>query len=434
MIKKYLSVSEIEQQEHLSLDRLQKLSSIKSKIASEDMMLRPQNSLLELMNWSINMFGPFLKEHNNIKKYLHNSISMDGQFLQFCEENSINITPLMHDCIVSWQTGDHEKFFCQGSFKVESSELEFIHNALMHKGNQNEDEISFFNLVDDCQFEKYVLFRNTYDKWVLDRDRTNQLIRVVEGQDVAYDRNTSWDDIFLPKETKTLIQNTVEGFLKSKDFYEKSKIPWKKGIILHGKAGCGKSSIIRSIISNYDFKPVTILPAPSPEGLAEAFAYAEEQSPGLLFIDDLDSMMEFINLKQFLDLLDGVVSKNGLLVIATVNNLKVLPESLRDRPLRFDRKIEIPAPNEEMAFKYLKKWFSKILTDKKLKEIAKDCVKNSFCYVHIKDLYISSMYNAIADGRDIITLEDINVAMTQVKKDNSLLKSKTIGIDKYMTK
>ena len=77
--------------------------------------------------------------------------------------------------------------------------------------------------------------------------------------------------------------------MASKDFYPKNRIPWKRGFLIVWAPGNGKTSIIRTIMSDYAFKPVTIAPGANDKAVREAFTYAEEQSPALLYFEDLDS-------------------------------------------------------------------------------------------------------------------------------------------------
>ena len=113
--------------------------------------------------------------------------------------------------------------------------------------------------------------------------------------------------------------------------------------MLYGKPGNGKTSIIRTIMSAYNFKPVTIVAGANDEAVREAFTYAEDQSPALLYFEDLDSLLEkSVDISSFLNLMDGISAKNGLLVVATANDVKKLKTNITERPSRFDRKFEIP--------------------------------------------------------------------------------------------
>lgn len=431
-VKDYLAPKDMESQEHLSKQRLESLEAqITTIIDDAD---RPPTNFVDLMKWTEDKFKPFLLNKNKVNKYIHNRIIVDGQFLQFCEERNIEVKCLYKDSIVSWKTDlNYEKFFVQGVFLIKHKNIEFLHAALFHKGNQNEDEISFFVLVSNIHYEAYLKLRNDFDEWVQQRDRSNLHIRVVDGEDIPYTKDSTWEDLFLPEELKTDIKNIVTGFLTSKDFYLEKRIPWKRGVLLYGLPGNGKTSIIRTIMSEYNFKPVTIAPGANDEAVREAFSYAEVQSPSLLYFEDLDSLFEKgVDISAFLNLMDGISSKNGLLVIATANNIKSFQPNIMDRPSRFDKKFEIPPPNQEMAYIYLKRWFGNLITNEKCKELSKYTEKYNFSYAYLKELYISSMFEALAHNRKTPTSKDIQNVLNRLIKDKNILNSgKTINTDKY---
>ena len=432
--KAYLTPNELEKQEHLSLERLRTLSEQSIVDHYTDLSERPPANFIDLMNWVVENFSPKLADKENLEKFVHNRVIIDGQWMQFCEENGIKITCLFKDSSISWKT-DHafEKFFAQGVFLIQSKGLEFLHAALFHKGNQHEDEISFFTVVSHSNYEKYLELRNSFDTWMAERDRSNLHIRVIDGEDVPYTKDATWGELFLPEEIKAELKDLVENFLESKDFYLEKKIPWKRGILLFGPPGNGKTSIIRTIISEYNFKPVTFVPGANAESMREAFSYAEEQSPALLYIEDLDSLIENgLDISTFLNLLDGISAKNGLLVIATANDVRKLKANIMKRPSRFDRKWKIPTPNQEMAYIYLKKWFGTIITAAKCRELAKLSEKHELSYAYLKELYISSMFEALANNRKLPTVKDVDNTFTRlITEKNSSDSGTEINTDKY---
>ena len=189
-------------------------------------------------------------------------------------------------------------------------------------------------------------------------------------------------------------------------------------------------------MSMYNFKPVTIVSEANNEAVREAFSYAEEQSPSLLYFEDLDSLFEKgVDISSFLNLMDGISAKNGLLIIATANEVKKLKANITDRPSRFDRKFEIPLPNHEMAYIYLKKWFGNLVSVKKIRELSKYAEKYEFSYAYLKELYISAMFEALAHNRKIPTEKDVQNALNRLVKDKNILNSgSTINTDKYFGK
>lgn len=430
-VEQYLMPEEMEKQEHLSLERLAGLFDWNNIVPTTP---RPPANFIDLMNWVLLEFGKSLKDQHRLNKFVHNRIIIDGPFLQFCEERKVKIECLFQDSTISWKTDhNYEKFFVQGVFKIKTKEVEFLHAALFQKGNQLEDEVSFFIICSETNYPQYVKFRNEFDEWVAARDRSNLHVRVIEGDDIPYTKENTWEDLFLPNDIKNDLKGLVESFLASKDFYLQNKIAWKRGILLWGKPGNGKSSLIKTIMSVYPFKPITIAPGSNDEAMREAFSYAEEQNPSLLYFEDLDSMLDrTIDTSSFLNLMDGIATKNGMLVIATANDVKKLKPNITDRPSRFDRKFEIPLPNNEMAYAYLRKWFADFLPVKKCRELAKFSVRYGFSYSHLKELFVSSMFEALAHNRKSPTIKDVDHSLLRLVKDKSMLHHGQINMDKYL--
>lgn len=396
---------------------------------------RPQANFIDLMNWGLENFKSHLTDQTNLNKFVHNRIVMDGEFLQFCQEQKAKVEVLYKDAIISWQMDDgQEKFFVQGVFRISTSNLEFLHFCLFHKANSFEDEISFFVIVSEANYQGYIRFRNDFDAWLMQRDRNNLHIRVIEGEDIPYTRDPSWDDLFLPPDLKSDIRSLVENFLASQEFYLQNQIPWKRGFLLFGPPGNGKTSLIRTIIAQYNFKPITVIPDANDEVVREAFSYAAEQSPALLYFEDLDSLLErSLDPSSFLNLMDGVASKNGLLVIATANDISKLRSNITDRPSRFDRKFKLPTPDAKMAQAYLKKWFDDLITTKKCKSLAKHAERHEFSYAYLKELYISSMFEALSNDRQTPTEADIDAALDRLMRDRQSLRiGNPISLDQYL--
>src|ERR1017187_1132843 len=184
--QKFLGPSQLEEQEHLSSVRLSRLNPtlMQNKDLEES---RPRHSFSDLMKWTEDNFGAILSHQFGLKSFVHNRIIVDGQFMAFCEEHKAKVDCLYQDSIISWKTENNfEKFFVQGVFHIRAYGLEFLHAALFHKGNQNEYEVSFFVIVSQQNYEAYIKFRNEFDAWVQERDRSNLKIHVVEGEDLSY--------------------------------------------------------------------------------------------------------------------------------------------------------------------------------------------------------------------------------------------------------
>jgi len=86
------------------------------------------------------------------------------------------------------------------------------------------------------------------------------------------------------------------------------------------------------------------------------FQQAEQNSPAILFIDELDSIapkreevsgeVERRVVSQLLSLMDGLSSRGKVVVIGATNRVNAIDPALR-RPGRFDREIELGVPDKE---------------------------------------------------------------------------------------
>ena len=109
--QKFLGPSQLEEQEHLSLNRLDALSAtLMTDKELEDS--RPRHNFSDLMRWVEQKFGDSLKHPYDLKRFVHNRIIVDGQFMTFCEERKVEVQCLYQDSVISWKTdNDFEKFF-----------------------------------------------------------------------------------------------------------------------------------------------------------------------------------------------------------------------------------------------------------------------------------------------------------------------------------
>ena len=424
------SEKQISAQESLSVNRLADIA-VGYKITS----VRPTDSLVEIIQWAKRYISNL--DAGDWVPFIHNKISIDGSFLQFCEENGVTVKALHTDAITSWQSDYHDEHFVGvGVFNISKESLHFYHCALFHKGNQNEDEVSFFVLVnkDDC--EKYIAFRNEYEAWQNKRERDSQEIEVIGGDSIAYDPNLSWDDVFLAGDLKQNIITTVEGFLNSKEIYEKLNVPWKRGLGFWGSRGVGKTLTLRILMAQYpQLKPVTIQMGHSTpdELLEEAFTYAEEHAPALLYFEDLHEMIKTVDVSHFLQLLDGVRKRDGILTIVTGNDFSNLEENLKSRPRRLDRFFEFALPDITQTIKYLSKYFSSILPAKKIESIAKKAVKNKLTYAHLQEIYFNAVFIAIPEGREIPSVANIDLSLSQVLKEKKVADSDFLSAKRDLT-
>lgn len=173
----------------------------------------------------------------------------------------------------------------------------------------------------------------------------------------------SYEDIGGLEEEIRKIREMVELPLKHPEIFERLGIEPPKGVLLHGPPGTGKTMLAKAVASETNSHFLVIngpeimskFYGQSEENLRKKFEEAEKNAPAIIFIDEIDAIatkredtkgeVERRVVAQLLTLMDGLHSRGKVVVIGATNVPNVLDPALR-RPGRFDRELEINAPNK----------------------------------------------------------------------------------------
>ena len=158
------------------------------------------------------------------------------------------------------------------------------------------------------------------------------------------------------------IREMVELPLKHPELFHRLNIDPPKGVLFYGPSGTGKTLMAKAVSQESNAHFITIngpeimskFYGASEGRLREIFREAEENSPSIIFIDEIDSIapkrvetsgeVERRVVSQLLSLLDGLRGRGEIICIGATNRINAIDEALR-RPGRFDREIEFGVPN-----------------------------------------------------------------------------------------
>jgi len=186
---------------------------------------------------------------------------------------------------------------------------------------------------------------------------------VSEGEMVATTRVTYEDVGGLDEELKR-VREMIELPLKHPKLFDRLGIEPPKGVLLHGPPGTGKTWIAKAVANEsganfFSVQGPEIMSkyyGQSEEKLREKFEEAKDQSPSIIFIDEIDSIapkrdevkgeVERRVVAQLLTLMDGLTHRGETIVIAATNRVDAIDPALR-RPGRFDREIDIGLPDRD---------------------------------------------------------------------------------------
>ncbi len=225
---------------------------------------------------------------------------------------------------------------------------------------------------------------------VIVTDRTIfKLGQMTQAVDVTVPRVT-YDELGGLGNAVQKIREMIELPMRHPELFEKIGVEAPKGVLLYGPPGTGKTLLAKAVAGETNAHFIS-LSGPeimgkyygeSEERIRDIFKQAEENSPTIIFIDELDSIapkrdevsgeVEKRIVSQILTLMDGMKSRGKVVVIAATNRPNSIDPALR-RPGRFDREIEIGIPDEEGRSEILSIHTRGMPLDEKinLKEIAK---------------------------------------------------------------
>ena len=180
---------------------------------------------------------------------------------------------------------------------------------------------------------------------------------------------------------------SIERFWGNEDRYRKYGMVYKRGVLLHGLPGGGKTAIIR-LIANYvvEHGGITLVP-PSVGKAKEGLRMIRSVEPNrriLVVLEDLDEIVDYEE-TQLLSLLDGEDQINGVVYLASTNHFDKLPSRIANRPSRFDECIEVPLPSLDVRLAYLRH-SAQGQDESVLEEWAKDT--DGLSIAHLKELVI----------------------------------------------
>jgi len=175
---------------------------------------------------------------------------------------------------------------------------------------------------------------------------------------------TTYEDIGGLHEEIQRIREMVELPLRHPEIFQRLGIEPPKGVLLHGPPGCGKTLLARAVANESEANFFSIngpeimskFYGESEARLREIFQQAQQNSPSIIFIDELDAIapkreevtgeVERRVVAQLLALMDGLGGRGNVIVIGATNRPSALDPALR-RPGRFDREIEIGVPDKQ---------------------------------------------------------------------------------------
>ena len=158
----------------------------------------------------------------------------------------------------------------------------------------------------------------------------------------------------------------MRWFYGAADWYAERGVPWRRGYLLHGPPGTGKSSVVRALASELGLDLAVLdigQQGLSDDGLIEALSTAPARA--ILLIEDIDAIFTArdsgareaaVSFSGLLNAIDGVAAQEGRALVMTTNHPERLDPALI-RAGRADRHVELGLVGSETAAQLFARFF-----------------------------------------------------------------------------
>ena len=163
-------------------------------------------------------------------------------------------------------------------------------------------------------------------------------------------------DVVLPAGVLDSVHRQVVGIAEHRDRLLAAGHHLKRGVVLFGPPGTGKTHTVRHLIGAQSEATVIILTGMGVQFVREACNLARLLPPAIVVLEDVDLVAEERTtshlglgnplLFQLLNEMDGVAGDADVAFLLTTNRLDLVEPALAQRPGRVDLVVEVPLPDD----------------------------------------------------------------------------------------
>lgn len=222
--------------------------------------------------------------------------------------------------------------------------------------------------------------------------------------------------IKFPDTKSESVVGEVQNFWDREDVFRKYGLTYKRGIILYGPPGSGKSCTVQLIMADVVERGGIVLEFNRPDLFIDGLRKLRKiqpDTPVVAVMEDIDSLLEIHNESEILNILDGVNEVDKVVFLATTNYPEKLGHRIINRPSRFDKRFRIGFPTAESRRVY----FEHLIGKDSVVELNIDLDKwvndtDKFSIAHLKELFVAVV---ILDDKYDDAIKTLSMMKEEVK-------------------
>ncbi len=245
------------------------------------------------------------------------------------------------------------------------------------------------------------------------------------------------EQVILPDETLELLDRNVINFVHRRVRLGELGQSKKKGLLLFGPPGVGKTHTIRYLSTSMPGQTTLLMTGEEVGMLTEYMSLARLLQPSIVVIEDVDLIARSreqhegpcteVMLNKLLNEMDGLKDDAEILFILTTNRPQDLEEALAARPGRIDQAIEFACPNEEGRRKLAQLYGRRVRLPSDVEDLLVTQTEGG-SGAFIKELIRRSVQFQMERADDgVVAREDVQAALDELLRRGGEVNARSLG-------
>lgn len=263
---------------------------------------------------------------------------------------------------------------------------------------------------------------------VIKRDEKGGNINLNEPLDF-FDAHAGKEVPIFNRDTEALIETTVMAPLAHSATCRSMSIPLKRGVLLEGPYGTGKTLLARQVARVANDNGWAFILVTAATALKYALNFAKMYQPCVVFAEDIDRIAGDRNegANDLINEIDGVVGKNDEIITVLTTNFADRIDKAFLRPGRLDAVISLRAPDAEAVERLIRAYAGDLLLESEdLSKVKKTLAGN--IPATIREVVERSKLAMLTSGRKSITTDDLDVSALGMKNHLDLIERAAEGV------